>query len=103
MNNKIVWLDCYWALVVFEWHFHMFFELQPYLIAPKTQILVVNVEICNVTNLLKEALHLTTLGNVGEWQLIVLNQLMVHNGGLWNTTIYAPIHFALIPIEDHNS
>jgi hypothetical protein len=44
----------------------MFLELQPYLIAPKTQILVVNVEICNVTNLLKEALHLTTLGNVGE-------------------------------------
>jgi len=42
----------------------MFFELEPILITPETQTLVVNVEICNVTNLFEGALHLATLGNI---------------------------------------
>jgi hypothetical protein len=42
----------------------MFFELQPILISPKTQTLVVNVEICNVTDLFEGALHLAMLGNI---------------------------------------
>ncbi len=49
----------------------MLFELQPILITTKTQTLVVNAEIFYVTDLFEKALHLATLGNIIEQQLIV--------------------------------
>jgi hypothetical protein len=69
---------------------------------PKTQTLVVNVDIFYVTNLFERALHLATLGNIIEQQLTILNQLMVRDGGLWNIILCAFVHLASIPIKDHN-